>query len=230
VLVILASRGDETARELAARCAELEPALLTAGDLSSAGWELRIPGGAGAAVISGKRVPSSEIRGVLTRLPAVTEMELDHVVPGDRSYVAREMTAFLAAWLSSLECPVLNRPSPNCLLGPNWRPEQWLLLAARIGIPVVDWTRDTGPGPDATPARDTTTVTVIEERCVGYAHPTLAAHARQLARAAGVELLAVHFSGPKSSDRLTGVDPAPDLSAVPVSDALIEHFRARMAC
>jgi hypothetical protein len=209
---------------------ELEPVLLTAGDLSGAGWELRIPGGAGAAVVSGKRVSCSEIRGVLTRLAAVTEMELDHVAPGDRSYVASEMTAFLAAWLTSLECPVLNRPSPNCLFGPNWRPEQWLLLAARIGIPVEDWARDTEHGFDATPTRGTTALTVIGERCIGYAHPTLAAHARRLAREAGVELLGVHFSGPKSTDRLTGVDPAPDLTAGPVADALVQHLRVRLAC
>ncbi len=52
------------------------------------------------------------------------------------AYVSAEMTAFLLSWLSGLDCPILNRPTPNCLSGPGWRQEQWIHLAARLGIPV----------------------------------------------------------------------------------------------
>ena len=31
----------------------------------------------------------------------------------------------LLSWLSQLNCPVVNRPTPLCLSGPNRRPEQW---------------------------------------------------------------------------------------------------------
>jgi hypothetical protein len=46
------------------------------------------------------------------------------------------MKAFLLSWLSQLNCLVLNRPTPLCLSGPSWRPEQWTYAAAQLGIPV----------------------------------------------------------------------------------------------
>jgi hypothetical protein len=230
VFVILASRHDAGAAALAAACAELEPAIMTARDLSAAGWEYRVPGEAVSAVVSGMRIRCRDIRGMLTRLAAVNDEELDHVAPGDRSYVATEMTAFLATWLSELECPVLNRPTPNCLVGPNWRLDQWLRLAAQIGIPVVERQRDTASAATEERVVEGTTVTVIGERCLGYAHPVLATHARRLARAAKVELLAVQFTGPKSSDRLTGAHLWPDLTVGECSAAIVERFCGRATC
>ena len=50
--------------------------------------------------------------------------------------VAAEAMAFLASWLYGLTSPVLNRPTPVCLMGPNWRQEQWVHAAAQIGIPI----------------------------------------------------------------------------------------------
>ena len=45
------------------------------------------------------------------------------------------MMAFLASWLNGLPSPVFNRPTPVCLMGPNWRQEQWVHAAA-------DWNTD----------------------------------------------------------------------------------------
>jgi hypothetical protein len=42
------------------------------------------------------------------------------------------MKAFLLSWLSQLNCLVFNRPTPLCLSGPSWRPEQWTYAAAQL--------------------------------------------------------------------------------------------------
>ena len=97
----------------------------------STNWLRRDPH---SCVASERRFVSSQIGGVLVRLPRISAEELRHIEAADREYVASEMTAFLAVWLSSLSCPVLNRPAPDCLFGSNWRPEHWVRLAAQVGL------------------------------------------------------------------------------------------------
>jgi hypothetical protein len=100
------------------------------------------------AVIGGTVTPCREITGVLIRRPCVIEAELPHIRSADRRYVAEEMSAFLFAWLTGLTCPVLNRPRDFHLLGPPWRPEQWVRAAAALGIATrpTDRTAPTNPG------------------------------------------------------------------------------------
>src|SRR5438067_7811108 len=135
MLVVVASSFDQEARDFVTDWRDNGACLLTCQDLSLPGWrhDLRAPE-LSRAVISGIEVPSCEITGVLNRLPAVTEAELSHIAPEDRTYVGSEMNAFLLSWISSLSCPLLNQPTPNCLVGPNWRIEEWLVNAARAGI------------------------------------------------------------------------------------------------
>ncbi|MGH2356006.1 MAG: hypothetical protein ACRDJN_30740, partial [Chloroflexota bacterium] len=217
---------------------------------SVAGWR-HAPGQAtagaataSAAVIGGRRVTVDQIDGVLTRLPSVFPDELTHIVPADRTYVAAEMRAFLIAWLSTLPCPVLNRPSPGCLAGPAWSPEQWVRAATRLGIPARPFHRHAVPGGipsaghapgDASGASDgdirppevvtVTTVTIVGRRCLGTTERRLAAAARRLARAAGADLLSAHFDGPGSAARFLSADPWPDVSAPAVADAVARYFR-----
>jgi hypothetical protein len=200
VLVIVASRHDGVARRLADHWAAHEALLLTCEDLSIAGWRHPVgAAGRSTAVVGGRVVAVEEITGVLTRRPYVAEHELEHIVPADRTYVASEMTAFLLSWLSSLECPVLNQPTPSGLSGPNWWPEQWTYAAARFGLPVRPVRRRAVPHDDARDAADPSplSVTVVGERCLGPVHPELADQARRFARAVGVDLLALRFSGPE---------------------------------
>ena len=144
MLLIVAQRNDLAARSLAERWRSRGAALLTARDLSVPGWKFDMPAqGPSRLIADGRAFTSSQIAGVLTRLAAVPEAELDHVAAEDRSYVSAEMTAFLLAWLSSLKCPVLNRATPSGLCGPGWRIEQWLHLAAGLGIPVKSIRRST---------------------------------------------------------------------------------------
>jgi hypothetical protein len=213
VLVVLASSRDRIAARIVAYYGTDRARLLTCRDLSRSGWRYR-PGAAGrsVAVIGGQRVRASDIEGVLVRLPYVAVDELPHIVPGDRSYVAQEMTAFLTAWLAELPCPVVNRATAECLSGPGWSPEQWLQVAAGIGMSV-----DSGKT-----LRAQVCVTVVGKRCLGSMPNGAADQVRRLADAAGMELLDVHLA---KGLRFIGADPWPDASRPEVAAALLEHLQ-----
>lgn len=229
VLVIVASHHDSDARSLAARWAYHGAALLTVEDLSVAGWRHGLEGSQGdRAVVSGRVVASAQIAGVLTRWPAIFPQELHHIAPQEREYVAAEMTAFLRAWLTQLSCPVINRPSAGSLIGPAWRPEQWVHAAARLGIPVRPVRRHVVRHNDAAsslPVKAShTTVTVVGEGSFGDAHPLLMGHALRLAAATGVALLDVHFSGSSDNAELLWADPLADVSRADKADAVLDHL------
>jgi hypothetical protein len=230
MLVVLAGSRDRAARSLVARWSAYQARLVTCADLSVVGWRY-YPGAteASTAVVGGRAVAAREIGGVLTRLPCVFEHELVRIVPAERAYVAAEMTAFLTSWLSGLRCPVLNRPTPTCLAGPNWRHEQWVYTAARVGIPVRPARRhaalSAGVAPEAPYPRPVVTVTVVGDRCIGRVTDDLASQARRLADVAGVDLLAVRFSGPEPGALFVGADPWPDVGTDAVADAVLEYLR-----
>jgi hypothetical protein len=217
VLVVVASSRDKVAAEAVAYWGTDRARLLTCADLSRTGWRYR-PGAAGrsVAVIGGERVRAAEIEGVLVRLPYVGVEELPHIVPGDRSYVAQEMTAFLTAWLAELPCPVVNRPSADCLGGPGWGTEQWLHVAAGVGLAVQ-------PRRAVKPRRSDARVTVIGRRTFGSQSAGNAA--RRLAEAAGTDLLDVYFDSHPGEPRVVAVNPWPDVSRPEVAEALLERWR-----
>jgi hypothetical protein len=231
VLIVVANCADSIARDLVRQWAGDGARLLTPADLSTVGWrdyaggnrEVRSPD---MAVVDGTPVPVEDIRAVLTRLPAVFENEVGGIMPEDRAYVAAEMTAFLLSWLSSLRCPVLNRPSSLGLCGPTWRLERWVLTAARIGIPVRPVRRRPDP-PGYFLGEgdwDVVTLSVVGERVLGEAAPILLNRARSLAREAGAELLAVRFDGPHADARFLSADVWPDLGRTEVADAVLEYL------
>jgi hypothetical protein len=185
-------------------------------------------------------IASREIRAVITRMPAVGEVEVAHVHPDDRRYAAAEMQAFLLAWLSSLECPVLNRPSPNNLGGPWWTVAQWVQRARRLGVaarPVkqrivfqADASTDTERRVDA----NAIFVDVVGDRAflIGGREPVaseapLVHAAVSLARDAGVELLRVYFE-PGSEERPVFIeaDLWIDIAADSVASAVADRCRA----
>jgi hypothetical protein len=230
MLVILANRHDQAARALAARWADDGAALLTPRGLSEPGWRHRLDSPAeSAAVLGGRAVPVRDIRGVVTRLWAVAESDLPHVVAEDREYVAIEMSAFLTSWLSSLECPVLNRPSATCLAGPSWRAEEWTHRAARLGIPVRPIERRSALGAEQTPrpAPDLVSVTVVGARCLGSPDEALRGHARRLAGHAGAGLLEVFFD---AAGAFVGVNLWPDINEPETADAMLAHLKGGGTC
>lgn len=234
MLVILASRHDAVAASLAARWSAEDVALVTPENLSASGWR-HYPGSpeSSSAPLGGRAVGECEITGVLSRMWGVGEFDLPHIVPEDRAYVGMEMTAFITSWLYGLPCPVLNRPTPTCLTGINWREEEWTHRAARLGIPVRTVRRRTALDAEAQPptaAGPACVVTVVGKRCVGDADETLKTHARNLAAAAGTELLDVHFDGAGPDAVFLGVGLWPDVTAPEIADAILEHLKGGHAC
>jgi hypothetical protein len=225
MIVIFASRWDESAAALATRWAPHHASLLTTDDLSQAGWRhyLGSPERS-TAVVSGRVVPVQDITGVLIRWPGVFPPELTRIVAPDRDYVAEEMRAFLVSWLSSLRCPVINRPTPLNLTGPPWRIEQWTHVAAHLGIPARPVHRRVARGQPNVPRGESSekaiAVTVVGDRCFGCDDEALCRHARGLAAAAGVQVFRAWFSGNSERSLFVFADFLPDLSG-PVADAVL---------
>jgi hypothetical protein len=231
VIIIIASHHDQGARTLAIRLGADSAMLLTPGDLSVPGWRHYLAAsGASIAVIGGRKITVEEVTCVVTFLPSVPELELPHIAPADRAYVAAEMTAFLLSWLSTLRCPVVNRPSPTCLSGPYWRPEQWAYVASRVGMRVQPVHRRVAFPAGAAPAvTEGITVAVVGERCLGQADTAVMTGARRLAQAANVELLTVRVSGPGPNASFLGADLWLDLTAEETISEVLEYLRQRGA-
>jgi hypothetical protein len=227
MLVIVADAEDPDAAELVELWRHHDAQLLSIADLSVAGWCHRVASpGAGTAVVAGRVTPVGQITGVLTLLPCVFAERLLHIVPEDRAYVAAEMTAFLASWLSDLTCPVLNPPTPGWLTGPNWRPAQWIHAAASLGVPVHP--ARYGTAGDTASAK--ASVTVVADQCFGDVDGLLATSARRLASLAGVEMLTVHFDGSSADARMVGAEIRPDLRLLAISEAVLRHLTGTGGC
>jgi len=254
LLIITASEQDIVAQHLAEKWAEHDVRILKCADLSTRGWRYRLGRahsgydptiGDSMAVAGGQIIDVRQISGVLTRLPCIFEHELVHIVPEDRSYVAAEMTALLLAWLSDLECPVLNRPTPNCLSGPYLRHEQWLRAAARAGMPIRKAHRSvsllateqlaaqgpaselTSPGWYNMERNLPHSVLIVGRRWFGSVDKELAQQALRLAGLAGADLLAVHFSGPELGAYFVHADVWPDVTSryyPGATDAVLEYL------
>src|SRR5262249_1920994 len=58
----------------------------------------------------------------------------------------RLSAAFLVALLTSLACPIFNRPTAGSLAGPAWNPQHWRRAAAQDGLPMCAGTGECAPG------------------------------------------------------------------------------------
>jgi len=200
-------------------------------DLSRSGWccSSQKPDDS-RCVIEGTPYRSSEIRGVLVRLPAVLATDLPHIVVSDRDYVASEMTAFLVYWLNALGKPVLNRPTPRSLLGPGWFPEHWIYYAAQTGMRVRPISRAiqlTSLDPPAWPEHNGSfaELTVVAgAHCFGDVASGLTEKARILAIAAGTGLVKFRFDGPNSDACFLAADLCPPLEDCRIEQAVLDYF------
>jgi hypothetical protein len=91
--------------------------------------------------------------------------------------VAAEMNAFLVAWLTSLTCPIFNRPTATSLCGPAWSVEHWRIQVARCG---GQWART---------AAGLRRAYVVGDQCFNAPNDRLERVLRQLAIAANVRFL-----------------------------------------
>jgi len=214
VIAIVASDLDPEVRSLAVEWRSAGAAVLSAIDVCSAGWQMRVPAAeSGTAVVAGRRVRTSEIRGVLVRRPAVLAEELTCIDRQDRTYVAAEANAFLVAWLHALDCPVVNRPSAGSLCGPAWNRLQWKIACARERIAWVDARDDAG-------TRD---VVVCGDHALFAKTAAQREAALRLARVAHTTLLGIRFR----RGAVCGVTVAPSLSTEEVRTALLDLLLSR---
>jgi hypothetical protein len=228
MLLIVASQVDLSACHLIRELPKDSAALLTCLDLSSSGWRVNsAEADSSVCVASGRLLKEHEIDGVLILLPCILERELVHIHPGERRYVAAEMTAFLTFWLYRLRCPKLNAPSSACLSGPGWRPERWVAAAAAAGLPVKPIQRGTRASGPAGGAHQKTAVTVVGEHCLGDPRPELQRRARLLASAVGLGLLEVEFEEAGDNYLFFGANTFPNLAQAGAADALWAYFTAK---
>ena len=230
MLLVVAGDRDQPAQRFVEAHRARGVRRLSPRDLSTSGWQLRVSEpGADRCVVSGEPVPTDEVTGVITRITSVREEDLPHIEAPDRAYVAAEMSAFLLAWLSALGCPVLNRPTPQSLMGPGYFTEQWMVAAARAGLSVPQRTWRY-PERRSLPAFDDgVTVTVVGDRCFGAVHESLAQGAQRLAAAAGTELLSVQLAGRGLGAAFLGAHLWPDISAPEVAGAIFERLLSVVA-
>jgi hypothetical protein len=241
MLLVVANMGDP--RGPALRRAWNGAELLTPADLSQRGWSFDPSDPqAGQAVIAGRRVPARDIRGICALLSAVADSDLRHIAAIDRSYVAAELTAFLAAWLVCMPCPKVNPPSPVGLSGPNWRRERWICTAARLGLPVRGADRTAPPGtartlvpraePEPGDCGSRHTIVVAGTEVLGAVGPeggydAPAKWAARLAGASGVRMLNVHIGADARGPFVLGADVWVDTSRPGVADALRRELTGR---
>jgi len=225
MIVVVASCHDPRARSIVAHWGSQCAMMLTAEDLCMPGWQFAAPRPQnGMAVIGGKIVPDAAIKGILTLRPCIFAEELLSIAAAHRRYVAAELNAFLLAWLAAQTCPVLNRPTASCLAGPNWRTEQWMVAAARLGIPTQ--TRHCIAGRHADRHfEEAYEITAVGEQCFGCQDATLRTSTLRLARAAGVDLLSVRFS--RDEGRFLSANIWPGLTDAAVAAAVHESLANR---
>lgn len=222
MIVILASEIDVDARKLADDFSEQAAVVLTPADLCTPGWKLTFHNPESDWIVAGGRpIRCTEIKGVLTLLPAVSPRELVHLVGADREYAASEMTALLTYWLSGLACPMLNRPTAACLSGPAWRANHWRKAASECGLPVAD---HLGISDCAKRDGRIAHVTVVGNRTIARGNRFLGAGVRALAQAAGVECLEATFDMSEEVPRLLSGSTFPRLSSSAVRRAVVNHF------
>lgn len=227
MIIVVASRHDTAARRLATRWAAHGATLLTTEDLAAPGWRWSFGEGvsSGTVGLDSVSVSDHQITGVVTRLPHVFEHELPFIADADRGYVAQEMNAFLLGWLTSLSCPVLNRPTPISLLGVGWRPQQWRLAARRAGFEVAPQVPRTRSFTSESPWDVGRRVLVVGDRVVDSPDDALCNSARSLARDAGVELLSIDLVFVDQQWRFLSADPSFDPDIPANADAVLEHLQ-----
>lgn len=231
MLVILAKREDSGAAWLADRWRDHDAVVVSPADLSQPGWTYHVGSPRLSRMrIGGRAVREEEVSGVLVRMASVGIEDLDHIMPSDRAYVAAEMSAFLLAWLSSLDCPVLNRPTAQSLGGPAFQPEHWVHLASSLGIPTTPVRRDSVTANATFADVPGCELTVVGTTCFGDGDRTLTERARLLAENAGTDLLSVRFSGSSPKGKLASASPWPDVCSPEIADAVLSFFLERAAC
>ena len=224
MLLVLSSIVDQYAAAGVAhwRAKHTAAEVITCHDLAQPGWKLDHED-AITFVVAGKPVAAKDITGIVTRIAAVTPLELPFIHIEDRDYAASEMQAFLLAVLSAVKCPVLNAVHPGSLNGPPWSPEQWTQCAAHAGLPVRRLERRAYAGGLAVveqPVVDRRVVHVVGDDAFGDGTAALKKAAVALAKAAKTDLLRVAFDVRVKPAVFLDADPWIDISDKAIAEAI----------
>lgn len=207
-------------------------ALAFGSQTSSSGIWLR--DGAGAALAP---------RAVLCRATTVSALWAARASPADREYAAAEAHAILVAWLTALDCPVLNQPSGRGLVGPVLSDAEWLAAAARAGLPTLalrhtsnvrevgsGWVPVPGPGPRPVGRRpgvlcersrgEIATAVLVGPDVVGPLPSPDHAAAHRLQAATQCHVLGLELHGSEGGSRVAAVTPLPPLDEPELSEAV----------
>lgn len=160
----------------------------------------------------GRKFNAENIAGVLNRLLEMPVTCLRELGERDREYVAEEQRALYVSWLSSLPCPVLNRPSPAGLCG-EWRDAcEWQLLASAAGLdslPISCSSRDADRAESLT---NPVTLLVVGSQVVGVAPVEVTTGSLALAQRSRTALLGLTFErNVEDRWRFITATPHPDL-------------------
>jgi hypothetical protein len=227
LIVVFASELDETAQDAIVKWPEQKIVLLTPADFFCRGWRATTGGvDDWLLVVGGERYSIRSITGIVTLVPRIFARELFDVQPDERSYAAAEATAFALFFLSKVPCPVVNRPTPECLTGPNWRPEQWMRACFHAGIRTNKRKRTNRSLPRESAAADSTSVVVLAGKCLEDTSEGCLPAVLKLAQLAHVTFLRVYFTQESGQSFFYRAEVVPDLSKAEIRNGLSEHFRA----
>jgi hypothetical protein len=216
VIAVVGSRLDKAACAIVEAWSSADAVLVSAEDVCSPGWSWQLAHPAhGRFVAQGVVRQVADLRGVLVRRPAIAPEELGWVHSRDCVYVAAEVNAFLVAWLASLPCRVLNRPTATSLSGPAWSPLHWELAAARSGV---------GWAMTAAGARTCDVVVCDVVVCLPAVYGAKTSWqedaARRLAEISGADLLGIRFAG----DDAVAVTRQPSLALPEVREMVLAEL------
>jgi hypothetical protein len=165
----------------------------------------------------GRRLVSTEIRGVLNRLTGIPPAVLGSLRLSDRDYAVQELHALHLSWLAALPVPVVNPPTPFAMAGLRLGTWEWMARAAGAGLPVADRPPiPTGPPQPSTPG-ERSLLAVGEQVLAPVGSraappPRIVRGVRRLARSTGLPVLEARFAtagGEPWAFRIA--DPLPDL-------------------
>jgi len=223
VILVLVAAGGASAPS-AATLAPLEAEVVTLEDLAAGPSMLVDPGFERSELtVAGRRVAARDLKGVINLVPTVLPGLLTFYAEEEREYQAAELHAWLSFFLSSLACPVVNRPTAVSLTGPALSALSWLRIARGAGIATAPFTldsRDVGRS-IRRPVEDGDDVLCIAGSVVRPEGSRAEESASALARASGVVYLRAWFD---ADSRLLGASSVPDLRPEPTRRALAAYL------
>jgi hypothetical protein len=196
-------------------------------------WEHRVNSTATHLKITlpdGRILCSSRIRGAINRLlvpaPGIAQL----AAPCDTEYAQAELQAFYLSWLYGLPGTVINRPTALGLCGAWHHASEWIIRAARAGLPAPYYRQSAHDAEDrgyrslAPDAAATHNLIAFRGKIFGAQLPEHTARAcTKLAQDSGTELLGLElFAGEDGEWTFANATPMPDLAVG--GTPLLEHL------